>query len=72
MTHHATALIAEDEALLAQTLQQELHALWPNLQVLATAGDGLSAACLVKVVSKRLQPWPTSGRSTKPFRCWFL
>jgi DNA-binding LytR/AlgR family response regulator len=46
MTHHATALIAEDEALLAQTLQQELHALWPNLQVLATAGDGLSAVSL--------------------------
>jgi hypothetical protein len=36
--HHmntpATALIAEDEPLLAQTLQNELHALWPALHVL--------------------------------------
>lgn len=41
-----TALIAEDEALLAQSLQQALHALWPDLHVLATAGDGLSAVHL--------------------------
>ena len=38
-----TALIAEDEPLLAQALQTELHALWPALQVLATVGDGESA-----------------------------
>jgi DNA-binding LytR/AlgR family response regulator len=42
----ATALIAEDETLLAQTLQNELHALWPALRVLAKAGDGLSAVQL--------------------------
>ena len=41
-----TALIAEDELLLAQTLQRELHTLWPDLQVLATAGDGLGAVQL--------------------------
>lgn len=41
-----TALIAEDEALLAQTLASELHALWPELQLQATAGDGLSAVQL--------------------------
>jgi DNA-binding LytR/AlgR family response regulator len=41
-----TALIAEDEALLAQALKRELHALWPELQVVATAGDGLSAVQL--------------------------
>lgn len=41
-----SALIAEDEALLAHTLQSELHALWPALRVLATAGDGLSAVQL--------------------------
>ncbi|WP_225781777.1 LytTR family DNA-binding domain-containing protein [Xenophilus sp. Marseille-Q4582] len=35
-----TALIAEDEALLAQALQQELSRAWPELQVLAVAGDG--------------------------------
>ena len=46
MNTPATALIAEDEALLAQALQNELHALWPALRVLATAGDGLSAVQL--------------------------
>ncbi|MBT2335255.1 response regulator transcription factor [Variovorax paradoxus] len=38
-----TALIAEDEPLLAQALQAELATAWPELQVLATAGDGRSA-----------------------------
>lgn len=38
-----TALIAEDEPLLAEGLRQELAALWPELQVLAVAGDGASA-----------------------------
>ncbi len=46
MNTPATALIAEDEPLLAQTLQNELRALWPALRVLATAGDGLSAVQL--------------------------
>ncbi|WP_090141825.1 LytTR family DNA-binding domain-containing protein [Limnohabitans sp. DM1] len=41
-----TALIAEDEPLLAQTLANELRDLWPALRVLATAGDGLSAVQL--------------------------
>jgi DNA-binding LytR/AlgR family response regulator len=39
----ATALIAEDEPLLAQSLQAELARAWPQLQVLATVGDGASA-----------------------------
>jgi DNA-binding LytR/AlgR family response regulator len=39
----ATALIAEDEPLLAQALKAELAAAWPELQVVATAGDGRSA-----------------------------
>jgi len=39
----ATALIAEDEPLLASALQAELARAWPNLQVLAIAGDGLAA-----------------------------
>ena len=34
MNTPATALIAEDEPLLAQTLQNERHALWPALRVL--------------------------------------
>jgi DNA-binding LytR/AlgR family response regulator len=39
----ATALIAEDEPLLAQALQAELARAWPELRVLATVGDGASA-----------------------------
>ncbi len=39
----ATALIAEDEPLLAAALQAELAAVWPTLSMLATVGDGLSA-----------------------------
>jgi len=35
-----TALIAEDEPLLAQALQVELAHAWPGLKVLATVGDG--------------------------------
>jgi DNA-binding LytR/AlgR family response regulator len=38
-----TALIAEDEPLLAQALQAELARAWPDLRVLRTVGDGLSA-----------------------------
>ena len=40
---NATALIAEDEPLLAQALQAELAHAWPDLRVLATVGDGASA-----------------------------
>jgi DNA-binding LytR/AlgR family response regulator len=38
-----TALIAEDEPLLAQALQGELARAWPELQIMATVGDGESA-----------------------------
>jgi DNA-binding LytR/AlgR family response regulator len=38
-----TALIAEDEPLLAESLRADLAALWPELQVVATVGDGSSA-----------------------------
>jgi len=37
------ALIAEDEPLLAAGLQDDLAALWPALQVVASVGDGASA-----------------------------
>ena len=37
------ALIAEDEPLLAAALQQELSQAWPELQVVASVGDGVSA-----------------------------
>ena len=38
-----TALIAEDEPLLATALQSELARAWPELQVVAVVGDGASA-----------------------------
>lgn len=38
-----TALIAEDEPLLAQALHAELSQLWPELRVLAVVRDGLQA-----------------------------
>ncbi len=40
---NATALIAEDEPLLAQALQAELAKAWPELRIVATVGDGASA-----------------------------
>ncbi len=39
-----TALIAEDEPLLAAHLQQELARLWPALEVVASVSDGVQAA----------------------------
>ena len=39
-----TALIAEDEPLLAQALAADLARLWPGLQIVALVGDGLSAS----------------------------
>ncbi|HEX2543162.1 MAG TPA: LytTR family DNA-binding domain-containing protein [Caldimonas sp.] len=38
-----TALIAEDEPLLAAALEAELASAWPELRVVATVGDGASA-----------------------------
>jgi DNA-binding LytR/AlgR family response regulator len=38
-----TALIAEDEPLLAEGLKQDLAALWPQLQIVASVGDGAAA-----------------------------
>ena len=38
-----TALIAEDETLLAEALQAELAHLWPELRIVASVGDGTSA-----------------------------
>jgi DNA-binding LytR/AlgR family response regulator len=38
-----TALIAEDEPLLAQSLRQDLAVLWPQLDVVAMVGDGDAA-----------------------------
>lgn len=41
-----TALIAEDEPLLAAGLQADLARLWPELRVVAQAGDGAQAVAL--------------------------
>jgi DNA-binding LytR/AlgR family response regulator len=41
--NNITALIAEDEPLLAEGLKQDLAALWPELRLLATVGDGAAA-----------------------------
>jgi DNA-binding LytR/AlgR family response regulator len=38
-----TALIAEDEPLLADELAEHLAALWPALRIVAQAGDGIAA-----------------------------
>ena len=38
------ALIADDEPHLARALQAELAALWPELQVVAVARNGVEAA----------------------------
>ena len=43
MKNMTTALIAEDEPLLAAALAAELAVAWPALQVVATVGDGASA-----------------------------
>lgn len=40
---HATALIAEDEPLLAHALIKELGRVWPQLRITATAGNGAQA-----------------------------
>lgn len=47
-----TALIAEDEPLLAQALRIELQRAWPALRVVASVGDGVSA------VRQALDLWP--------------
>lgn len=49
---NATALIAEDEPLLAQALQAELARTWPELRLVATVGDGDAAV----QQALRLQP----------------
>ncbi len=43
MTSTPTALIAEDEPLLAAALAAELARAWPELRIVATVGDGASA-----------------------------
>jgi len=42
-----TALIADDEPHLARFLREQLAALWPELQIVATARNGLEAAAAI-------------------------
>ncbi|MEX8518086.1 MAG: LytR/AlgR family response regulator transcription factor [Leptothrix sp. (in: b-proteobacteria)] len=46
MSYRPTALIAEDEPLLAAGLQSDLQQLWPELQVVAKATNGKQALAL--------------------------
>ena len=41
------ALIADDEPHLAQHLQQQLARLWPELEIVAVAGNGIEAAAAI-------------------------
>lgn len=50
----ATALIAEDEPLLAEALAADLARLWPALRIVARAGDGLSAAAQALALRPRV------------------
>jgi DNA-binding LytR/AlgR family response regulator len=43
-----TALIADDEPHLAQALQRELKALWPELQIVGIARNGIEAAAAIQ------------------------
>ncbi|WP_046111666.1 LytR/AlgR family response regulator transcription factor [Aquincola tertiaricarbonis] len=49
-----TALIAEDEPLIAAALRADLLQAWPGLQVLAQVGDGLSAVQQALALKPRL------------------
>ena len=51
-----TALIAEDEPLLALALQAELARVWPALQIAATVGDGLSALAQARALRRAAAP----------------
>ena len=45
-TPHATALIADDEEAMRAQLRSRLHEVWPNLQIVAEAGNGIEAVAL--------------------------
>lgn len=47
-----TAIIADDEPHLREMLRDQLHVLWPDLQILSEAGDGPSALLQIE----NLQP----------------
>lgn len=48
MKSQATAIIAEDESILRAELKSALAVLWPELQIVGEAGDGIMAASLLQ------------------------
>jgi DNA-binding LytR/AlgR family response regulator len=51
MNERPTALIAEDEPLMRERLKQKLAEVWPELEIVAEAGDGDEALALFDVHS---------------------
>jgi DNA-binding LytR/AlgR family response regulator len=49
-----TALIAEDEPLIAQALAGDLSRAWPGLQIVATVGDGVQAVAQALALRPRV------------------
>ena len=46
--HHATAIIADDEPALRRHLERLLGELWPEVQIVASVGDGISALAALR------------------------
>ncbi len=44
---HATAVVAEDEAILREQLVEQIGQLWPELDIVGQAGDGIAALRLL-------------------------
>jgi len=57
------ALIADDERLLREQLQTRLNECWPELQVCATARDGLEAVRLVNELRPQVVFWTFACRA---------
>ena len=54
MKEVATAIIAEDENIRVRNWKSALAMLWPELQIVGEAADGISAAKLLKSASPTL------------------
>ena len=59
-----TAILAEDEPLLADELADLLKVLWPQLRIVARAGDGVAALNAIDTL-----PAGSSRCSTSTCRC---
>ena len=62
MTHPTRALIADDERLMREQLRARLAEVWPELEIVAEAKNGLEAVELTERTS------PTSSSSTSACR----